>query len=65
MINDPMWVAPGIAAHAAKVKVATIRKWKARGLIRVNAGGLYSLLDVFNWVEQRNSSQVRHNTPVG
>lgn len=62
--EEPMWVTPAVAAHVAKVQVDTIRQWKARGLVRVNGAGCYSLRDIWNWTEQRNSSQVRQNTPV-
>lgn len=62
--DEPLWVDADIAAGVANVQADTIRQWKARGLVRVNERGLYSLRDVWNWLEQRNGSQVRSNTPI-
>jgi phage terminase Nu1 subunit (DNA packaging protein) len=60
--DEPLWVTPDLAANVAEVNINTIRQWKARGLVRSNDRGCYSLRDVWNWLEQRNQSQVRKLT---
>lgn len=57
--DDPLWVTPDVAAHVAEVQLATIRQWKARGLIRADTAGRYSLRDIWNWLEQRNPAMIR------
>ena len=45
---------PAVAAFAAGVQVATLRKWVQRGHISAPVGGLYDLDEILAWSERRS-----------
>ena len=63
--DEPMWVTPDLAAGVAKVDINTIRKWRARGIVRADQKGRYSLRDVWNWLEQRDTNRIRQHADIG
>jgi hypothetical protein len=51
---------PAVAAYAAQVDIATVRKWAARGHISgADLNGCYDLVEILAWVERRDTRKVR------
>lgn len=50
---------PAVAAYAAGVQIATLRKWVRRGHISPPVDGLYDLTEIADWIERRDQHHAK------
>jgi len=54
MITGRLLAAAAVAAYAAQVQPATLRRWVARGNISAPVNGLYDLEEILDWSDKRS-----------
>lgn len=65
LAGSEIYALPAVAAYAAGVQVATLRKWVQRGHITAPVNGLYDLVEIEAYSRQRDADSERFGQALG